>query len=112
LASLQSPSIPRTFKEDHKRGISRSNQFSQKVWAKKDLYMIEFFGKILIFIGGILIFLGLIFSFVGRIPYLGKLPGDIYIKREKFTFYFPITTCILISIILSVIFYLISRFLK
>jgi len=74
--------------------------------------MIEFFGKILIFFGAILIFLGLIFSFAGKIPYLGKLPGDIYVKRENFTFYFPITTCILLSIILSVIFYLIFRFLK
>jgi uncharacterized protein HemY len=74
--------------------------------------MIEFFGKILIFFGAILIFLGLIFSFAGRIPYLGKLPGDIYIKKENFTFYFPITTCILASIILSVIFYLIFRFFK
>jgi uncharacterized protein HemY len=74
--------------------------------------MIEFFGKILIFFGVILIFLGLIFSFAAKIPYLGKLPGDIYIKRENFTFYFPITTCILISIILSIIFYLISRFFK
>jgi len=74
--------------------------------------MIEFFGKILIFFGAILIFLGLIFSFTGRIPYFGKLPGDIYIKKENFTFYFPITTCILVSIILSVIFYLFIRFLK
>jgi uncharacterized protein HemY len=74
--------------------------------------MIEFFGKILIFFGAILIFLGLIFSFAGRIPYLGKLPGDIYIKKENFTFYFPITTCILVSIILSVIFYLIFRFFE
>jgi uncharacterized protein HemY len=74
--------------------------------------MIEFFGKILIFIGGILIFLGLIFSFAGKIPYLGKLPGDIYVKKENFTLYFPITTCLSVSIILSVIFYLIFRFLK
>jgi uncharacterized protein HemY len=70
------------------------------------------FGKILIFFGFFLILIGLIFSFAGKIPYLGKLPGDIYIKRENFQFYFPITTCILISIILSIIFYLISRFLK
>jgi uncharacterized protein HemY len=74
--------------------------------------MIEFFGKILIFFGAILIFLGLIFSFAGKIPYFGKLPGDVYIKKENFTFYFPITTCILVSIILSVIFYLIFRFFK
>jgi uncharacterized protein HemY len=74
--------------------------------------MVDFLGKILIFFGAILIFLGLIFSFAGKIPYFGKLPGDIYIKKENFTFYFPITTCILVSIILSVIFYLISHFFK
>jgi uncharacterized protein HemY len=74
--------------------------------------MIDFLGKILIFFGSILIFLGLIFSFVEKIPYLGKLPGDIYIKKENFTFYFPITTSVLISIVLSLIFFLISRFLK
>jgi uncharacterized protein HemY len=74
--------------------------------------MVDFLGKILIFFGAILIFLGLIFSFAGKIPYFGKLPGDIYIKKENFTFYFPITTCILVSIILSVIFYLIFRFFK
>jgi len=74
--------------------------------------MISFFGKILILFGGLLVILGLIFSFFGKIPYLGKLPGDIYIKKENFTFYFPLATCILISIILSLIFYLISKFLK
>ena len=71
-----------------------------------------FFGKILILFGILLVILGLIFSFFGKIPYLGKLPGDIYIKKENFTFYFPLATCILISIILSLIFYLISKFLK
>jgi len=74
--------------------------------------MISFFGKILIFIGFLLILLGLIFSFAEKIPYLGRLPGDILIKKENFTFYFPLGTCILISIILSIIFYLISRFFK
>jgi uncharacterized protein HemY len=74
--------------------------------------MIPFFGKILIFIGFLLVLIGLIFSFAGKIPYLGKLPGDIYIKRKNFTLFFPITTCILVSIILSVIFYIISKFLK
>ncbi len=74
--------------------------------------MISFFGKILIFIGFLLILLGLIFSFAEKIPYLGRLPGDILIKKENFTFYSPLGTCILISIILSIIFYLISRFFK
>ena len=74
--------------------------------------MMEFFGKILILTGALLVVLGLIFSFLPKIPYLGKLPGDIYIKKENFTFYFPLASCILISIILSLIFYLISKFLK
>jgi len=74
--------------------------------------MMEFFGKILILFGILLVILGTIFSFFGKIPYLGKLPGDIYIKKENFTFYFPLGTCILISIVLSLIFYLISKFLK
>jgi len=74
--------------------------------------MIENFGKILIFLGVLLFLLGIIFVLISKIPFLGKLPGDIYIKRKNFTFYFPIATCILVSIILSVIFYLISRFLK
>ena len=74
--------------------------------------MMEFFGKILILFGILLVILGIIFSFFGKIPYLGKLPGDIYIKKENFTFYFPLASCILISIILSLIFYLISKFLK
>ena len=74
--------------------------------------MMVFFGKILILFGILLIILGVIFSFLGKIPYLGKLPGDIFVKKENFTFYFPLTTCILISIILSLIFYLISKFLK
>ena len=74
--------------------------------------MIEFFGKTLIFFGAILILLGLIFSFAGKIPYVGRLPGDILIKKENFMFYFPLGTSILISVILSVVFYLISRFLR
>jgi uncharacterized membrane protein len=74
--------------------------------------MLSLFGKILIFVGFLLIFLGLIFSFAEKIPYLGRLPGDILIKKENFTFYFPLGTCILISAILSIIFYLISKFFK
>jgi len=53
--------------------------------------------------------LGLIFSFGGKIPWLGHLPGDIYIQRERFTFYFPLTTCILISVIISLVLYLFRR---
>ncbi|MCX7589489.1 MAG: DUF2905 domain-containing protein [bacterium] len=58
--------------------------------------------KLLILFGIILIFTGLIFS--GKFNSLGKLPGDIFIQKENFTFYFPITTMILISLIISLIF--------
>ena len=61
-------------------------------------------GKMLIILGVVLVIVGLGFMFADKIPYLGRLPGDIYIKREKFSFYFPLATCIIISIILTILF--------
>ncbi|MGB9595578.1 MAG: DUF2905 domain-containing protein [Candidatus Poribacteria bacterium] len=58
-------------------------------------------GKAFIFLGILFVIIGIIFMLSGKITWLGKLPGDIYIKRDNFTFYFPITTCIIISIILT-----------
>ncbi|MEK7377680.1 MAG: DUF2905 domain-containing protein [Candidatus Binatota bacterium] len=69
----------------------------------------ESFGKLLIFFGILLVALGLIFSFGVKIPWLGHLPGDIYIRRENFSFYFPLTTCLLISLILTLVLYLLRR---
>ncbi len=60
--------------------------------------------KVLITLGGILVVIGLLWQFVG------KLPGDIFIKKGNTTFYFPIVTCILVSVVLSLIFYVIGRF--
>jgi hypothetical protein len=68
------------------------------------------FGKTFIVLGLGLVFLGLIFLLAGKIPFLGRLPGDIHIEREKFSFYFPIVTCLLISLILSLLLWLFSRF--
>lgn len=67
------------------------------------------FGKILVFFGLILVGLGLILLYVPKIPWLGKLPGDITIKRENFTFYFPLATSILISVLLTILFSLFRR---
>jgi hypothetical protein len=61
-------------------------------------------GKMFIILGIILIVVGIAFLFGDKIPYIGKLPGDIYIKKERFSFYFPITTSIIISIILTILF--------
>lgn len=65
--------------------------------------------KILIFFGVILIIFGVILSFVGKVPFLGKLPGDIYIQKKNFTFFFPLTTSILLSLIISALLLLIRK---
>ena len=69
----------------------------------------EGMGKLLILTGFILIILGLFLVFSGRIPYLGKLPGDIRVEKENFVFYFPLATCILLSILLTLILNLVMR---
>ncbi len=63
----------------------------------------DFIGKVLLIAGGFIIVLGLIFLFAERIPFVGKLPGDIFIEKGRFSFYFPIVTCILASAVLSLI---------
>ncbi|MFA5150377.1 MAG: DUF2905 domain-containing protein [Candidatus Omnitrophota bacterium] len=63
----------------------------------------------LIIFGVILVAVGIFLFFMQKIPLVGRLPGDIYIQRKNFSFYFPLATCILISIILLLLFYLFSR---
>lgn len=69
-------------------------------------------GRMIMLLGAVLLALGGLMVLVGKLPGegfgLGRLPGDIYIQRGNFTFYFPITTGILISVVLSIIFRLIS----
>ncbi|HUH66169.1 MAG TPA: DUF2905 domain-containing protein [Syntrophales bacterium] len=73
--------------------------------------MAEFsgFGKILIVIGLVIAGIGGLVLLGGKIPWLGRLPGDFYYKGKNFTFYFPLATSIIISIILTVIMMFISR---
>ena len=66
-------------------------------------------GRLLIILGLIIVAAGIIISFAPRIPWLGRLPGDIYIKKENFSFYFPLATCILLSLLLSLILWLFRR---
>ena len=66
--------------------------------------------KIIIIFGIVLVAIGVVLLFIEKIPFLGKLPGDILIKKEHFTFYFPLTTSIIISIIISLILYLLGKF--
>ena len=66
-------------------------------------------GKSLIFFGILLIGIGILVLFGSRIPWFGRLPGDIMIKKENFTFYFPLTTSILISVVISLILFLFTK---
>jgi hypothetical protein len=66
-------------------------------------------GKTLILFGLILLIVGVILSLAGKLPWLGNLPGDIAIQRGRFTFYFPITTCIIISAVISLVLYFFRR---
>jgi hypothetical protein len=66
-------------------------------------------GKSLIFAGIAIAVVGLALWGFSSVPYVGKLPGDIYVRRGNFTFYFPLGTCILISIALTVFFSLMRR---
>ena len=54
-------------------------------------------------------FIGLLLAWGGKIPYLGRLPGDIIIRKGNFTFYFPVVTCIVLSVLLTLIFSLFFR---
>jgi len=66
-------------------------------------------GKMFIILGILLIIAGIAFLLGDKIPFIGKLPGDIMIKKERFSFYFPITTSIIISIILTILFSLFRK---
>lgn len=69
------------------------------------------FGKILVLAGIVIVIVGLLIWLGGdRLSWFGNLPGDIRIKKENFSFYFPITSMIILSILLSLIIWLIKRF--
>jgi len=66
-------------------------------------------GRILVLIGAVLLVVGLLVMFADRVPFLGKLPGDVVVRKKNFTFYFPIVTSILLSLVLTLVLSLWSR---
>ena len=66
-------------------------------------------GKLLIVFGGLIAVVGVVLLLGEKLPWVGRLPGDIYLKRDHFTFYFPLTTCLVISAVLSLLFFLFRR---
>jgi hypothetical protein len=70
---------------------------------------IQQIGKILLVIGIVIAAFGGLLILSGRIPWMGRLPGDIYIQRKNYTFYFPLATSLLISLLLTILFWLFGR---
>ena len=67
-------------------------------------------GRMLVFVGGLLLVIGLIFIFAGKVNLpIGRLPGDIVYRGKNTTFYFPLMTSILLSVILSLVLYFVNR---
>lgn len=69
----------------------------------------HYIGKLLIILGAVVAVVGLLFMLSDKIPWLGRLPGDILVRKKNFTFYFPVATSILISIVLTLLFWLLGR---
>ncbi|HKW94897.1 MAG TPA: DUF2905 domain-containing protein [Methylomirabilota bacterium] len=70
-------------------------------------------GKMLLGFGVVMVLLGLVLivagNLSGRVPWLGRLPGDIHIQRGNWSFYFPLATCLVISIVLTLLFSIFGR---
>jgi hypothetical protein len=66
-------------------------------------------GKALIVLGLAIVLVGIGLTVSDRVPWLGRLPGDIHVQRGNWSFHFPLATCLLLSIVLSLVFYLIGR---
>jgi hypothetical protein len=69
----------------------------------------EHTGKALMIIGVIVVALGAVLYISGKVPFIGRLPGDILIRRRNFTFYFPLATSVLVSMIITLLFWLFGR---
>jgi H+/Cl- antiporter ClcA len=67
-------------------------------------------GWVLIVVGVLIAVIGLVWLLASSVPWLGKLPGDIVIERENFRFYFPVTTCVLLSLLLTGIMWVVRHF--
>lgn len=66
-------------------------------------------GKLFLLVGAIFLVIGAAVLLAGKLPFVGRLPGDIVIQRRNFTFYFPLTTSILLSILLTLLFYFFGK---
>lgn len=66
-------------------------------------------GRLLVVFGLVIVVAGVLLMLIGRVPWLGRLPGDVHIQRGNWTFYFPLGTSILLSLVLSLVLWLLAR---
>jgi membrane protein implicated in regulation of membrane protease activity len=66
-------------------------------------------GKLLVVLGLVMAAVGVVLMLAGRVPWIGRLPGDIYVQGGKWSFYFPLATSLLLSVVLSLLFWLFGR---
>jgi len=66
-------------------------------------------GKLLIAFGLLIAGAGVVLVLAGRLPWIGRLPGDIYVQRGHWSFYFPLATSIVVSVVLTLVFWMIGR---
>lgn len=71
--------------------------------------MLSDIGRMLVIFGIVLALVGVVMMFADRIPFLGRLPGDIVVRRKNFTFYFPLLTMIIVSVVLTILLNLFTR---
>lgn len=71
--------------------------------------MLPDLGKLLMGAGIVLLIVGALFTLSGKLPWLGRLPGDIYVERENVRFYFPLATSIVLSLIVSLLLWIFRR---
>lgn len=69
-------------------------------------------GRLLIILGGLVLAAGVLLVLLGQIPFFGRLPGDIAIERERFSFFFPLASMLILSLILTVIVNIVLRFFR
>ena len=73
---------------------------------------LDVLGKMFLVLGGIIVAVGPVLVLIGRIPFLGRLPGDIRIQTDGFTCFFPVTTMVILSLIVTILINIILRFLS
>ena len=77
-----------------------------------DGFNVSGLGRLLIIAGGLLLAGGVLLVLLGQIPFFGRLPGDIAVERERFSFFFPLASMLIVSLVLTVVVNIVLRFFR